>query len=302
MLTTPPPGSGALISLAIKIMSNYNWTADSQYKDRALLYHRVVEAFKFAYAPFTFLGDPRKTEHTEEVCKYMLDDKVALNMMRRIDNISHTVDYYEPFSKISRTEATGTSHMSIIDQFGNGLGATTSINAYFGSKLRSEELGFIFNNELADFSEFWPHVYNLTTDKKMAGKRPMSKSSPTIFLDKKGACIGVFGAAGGFFIPTCLIQTIANWLFFHNNIKVAISKPRLHCQLFPPTVVYEPTFPAELIPELENYSHAYVTNSTYDVSGQLNAIMGVVQAVVRLPNGKLNADCDYRKGGEPAGF
>lgn len=67
MLTTPPPGSGALISLAIKIMSNYNWTADSQYKDRPLLYHRIVEAFKFAYAPFTFLGDPRKTEHTEEV-------------------------------------------------------------------------------------------------------------------------------------------------------------------------------------------------------------------------------------------
>lgn len=76
----------------------------------------------------------------------------------------------------------------------------------FGSKLRSSELGFIYNNELADFSEFWPHVYNLTTDKKKPGKRPMSKSSPTIFLDKKDVVVGVFGAAGGFFIPTCLIQ------------------------------------------------------------------------------------------------
>lgn len=37
-------------------------------------------------------------------------------------------------------------------------------------------------------------------------------------------------------------------------------------------------------------------------AGQLNAIMGVVQAIVRLPNGKLNADCDYRKGGKPAGY
>lgn len=67
MLSTPPPGSGALISLALKIMSYYNWTADDQYKDRALLYHRIVEAYKFAYAPFSFLGDPKYTDHTEEV-------------------------------------------------------------------------------------------------------------------------------------------------------------------------------------------------------------------------------------------
>lgn len=63
------------------------------------------------------------------------------------------------------------------------------------------------------------------------------------------------------------LQSIANWLFFRDNIKEAITRPRLHCQLFPPTVVYEPTFPAELIPKLQSYSHAYVTNSTYDVSG-----------------------------------
>ena len=62
-------------------------------------------------------------------------------------------------------------------------------------------------------------------------------------------------------------QSIANWLFFRDNIKEAVTRPRLHCQLFPPTVVYEPTFPADLIPKLQSYSHAYVTNSTYDVSG-----------------------------------
>ena len=74
----------------------------------------------------------------------------------------------------------------------------------FGSKLRSTKLGIIYNNELADFSEFWPSVYNLEKDRKIPGKRPMSKSSPTIFLDKKKNVKGVFGAAGGFFIPSCL--------------------------------------------------------------------------------------------------
>ena len=80
----------------------------------------------------------------------------------------------------------------------------------FGSKLRSTKLGIIYNNELADFSEFWPSVYNLEKDRKIPGKRPMSKSSPTIFLDNKKNVKGVFGAAGGFFIPSCLTMVSLN--------------------------------------------------------------------------------------------
>lgn len=303
MLSTPPPGSGALISLALKIMDGMKLSAEQLQQHTALTYHKMVEAMKFAYAPFTFLGDPRHTKHTEEVIKYMLDDKVADNMRARIDNVSHTVDYYQPYSKLSIDESNGTSHMSAVGPDGDATALTSSINAYFGSKLLSRELGFLYNNELADFSEFWPSVYNLTKDKKIPGKRPMSKSSPTIFLDKKKNVEGVFGAAGGFFIPSCMTMSIANWLFFKDDLKVAISRPRLHCQLFPPTVVYEPTFPQELVPQLEAYSHAYVTNSTYDVSGQMNAIMGVVQGIVRdHASGGYQAESDYRKGGIPAGF
>ena len=76
----------------------------------------------------------------------------------------------------------------------------------FGSKLLSKELGFFYNNELADFSEFWPHVYKLMSDKKVPGKRPMSNASPIIFLDQAKNVKGVFGAAGGHFIPTALIM------------------------------------------------------------------------------------------------
>ena len=74
----------------------------------------------------------------------------------------------------------------------------------FGSKLRSTKLGIIYNNELLDFSEFWPGVYKLQKDKKIPGKRPMSKASPMIFINQNGTVKGVFGAAGGHFIPTAL--------------------------------------------------------------------------------------------------
>lgn len=301
LLSTPAPSSGALMALCLKIMSLFKWKPKDLLENPALVYHQMIESLKFAYAPTTYLGDPRFTKHTKEVQDYMVSDKTAKKMFERIDNFSHPVEYYKPYSEVFWSENTQTSHMSLIDPNGNAVSLTSSINAYFGSKLRSRELGFIYNNELADFSEFWPTIYNLTSDKKMPGKRPMSKVMPVIFV-KGGVVQGVWGAAGGFFIPSAITMSIANWLFFNDNVKVAITRPRLHCQLFPPTVVYEPTLPPSLISKIEDYGHKYVTNSTYDVSGQLNAIMGVVQAIVRTPGGKYAAESDYRKGGRPAGF
>ena len=67
MMSTPPPGSGALISLALKIMEKFKWTPENQYKDQDLLYHNMIEALKYAYAPQTFMGDPNFTKNTDEV-------------------------------------------------------------------------------------------------------------------------------------------------------------------------------------------------------------------------------------------
>ncbi|KAF0988200.1 hypothetical protein HZS_6958 [Henneguya salminicola] len=157
-------------------------------------------------------------------------------------------------------------------------------------------------DKLSDFTEFWPKVYNYTKDYKIPGKRPMSKVSPMIFLNPSKQIEIVIGAAGGYFIPTALASTLSFYLFLHDNITTAISRPRLHCQLFPPTVVIEATFPSTIRPLLNQFKHQYVTNDTYSASGQSHAIMGVIQAIVRHKNGELESSCDYRKGGLPSGF
>lgn len=301
LITTPSPSSGALLAMIMKLLAKFNWGPNNLRDNPQLVYHDMIETFKYAYAPTTFLGDPRFNNHTKQVEDYMVANATIDEIFKKIDNYSHDVTQYEPFSTLFTEEKTGTSHMSAIDPHGSAVSTTTSINAYFGSKLRSRELGFIYNNELADFSEYWPTIYNLTSDKKLPYKRPISKSMPNIWLKGKKVH-AVWGAAGGFFIPTCLTMSIANWLFFKDNVKTAITRPRLHCQLFPPTVVYEPTLPPQMVHKISEFGHQYVTNSTYDVSGQLHAIMGVVQAIVRLPNNKLAAESDYRKGGKPAGY
>lgn len=140
----------------------------------------------------------------------MLDEDNIEKIFKKIDSKSHPVEYYGPFSKKER-EKSGTSHMSIVGPDGDAVSITSSINAQyllfnesFGSKIMSRRLGFIYNNELSDFVEFWPKVYNFSKDERIPGKRPMSKVSPMIMTSKSGEVKVVIGAAGGFFIPTAL--------------------------------------------------------------------------------------------------
>lgn len=301
MYTTSAPSSGAWLALTLKVIENLKLTT-KKFKDApARIYHQFVEAFKYSYAASSYLTDPQYNKFAGKLEKWMTDPETAKKIADRIDDHSYQVQHYQPYSKAFLGDKKGTTHMSAIDADGNAVSLTSSINAYFGSKIRSRVLGFMYNNELADFSELWPNIYNLTRDDKMPGKRPVSRAMPSIFVKNKQVQ-GVFGAAGGAFIPTCLSTVISNWLFFNDNLKVAITRPRIHSQLFPPTVLYEKSMPPEIVQNLEkNYGHVSITNDTYDVSGQPDAILGVVQAIVRLPNGKLSAECDYRKGGFPAG-
>lgn len=67
LLSTPAPSSGALMALCLKIMSLFKWKPKDLLENPALVYHQMIESLKFAYAPTTYLGDPRFTKHTKEV-------------------------------------------------------------------------------------------------------------------------------------------------------------------------------------------------------------------------------------------
>ncbi|KAF1745193.1 hypothetical protein MXB_5026 [Myxobolus squamalis] len=251
-----PPGSTATIAMMLKIMEKFNWNKRQLRENPGLFYHQMIEAMKFAYAPTTYLGDPKYVNNTDDIIHYMLNEKHIEDIFKKIDNKSHPVEYYGEYSNHPFSQNGGTSHISVVGPDGDAI----------------------------------------------PGKRPMSKVSPMIMLNSKKEVEIVIGAAGGFFIPTTLASTLSFYLFLHDNITTAIARPRIHCQLFPPTVVIEETFPTTIGPLLNQYSHQYVTNDTYSASGQSHAIMGVVQAIVRDQEGSYEAVCDYRKGGLPSGF
>lgn len=301
IMTVPPPAGGVALIDILNILKGFKLGPEDMKKHPALTYHRMIEAFNFVAARETYLTDPAFDDKGDEIVRKMLDADEGEMLRKKIDNKHHSYDYYGPINyHIDVTD--GTTHLSVLDEEGNAVALTTSINKYFGSKMRSMELGIIYNDQLWDAVNLWVNEFNLETDSLKPRKRPMSLASPSIITDGDGNVRMVIGAAGGKYIATALAQVLMNYYWFGDSLKDAVSKPRLHSQLFPNMVLVEPNFPKKYIKALKRYGHKRITDDSTLFTGTPQQIMGVVQLVVREDSGQLLALADYRKGGVAAGY
>ncbi|XP_068678328.1 glutathione hydrolase 1 proenzyme-like isoform X2 [Montipora foliosa] len=297
--STPPPGSGVVLSLILNILKGYNFTSsDRNGTEKSILtYHRIVEAFKFAYAYRALLGDQDFADVTE-IVKNMTDPDFAEAIRLKIlDNTTfsdykHYGDYYYNASQ------QGTSHLSVIAENGDAVSATTTINLFFGARYRSNRTGIIYNNEMDDFST--PGLLNaygvLPSESNMIypGKRPQSSTAPTIFLDDDGVARLVIGASGGTKITTAISLVTMNYLWFGRTLPQAVVEPRLHHQLLPMYIRIDKDYPILLAIQggLQRLGHEVRNISGY----------AVVQATARNPDGSLTGKSDPRKSGWAAGY
>lgn len=117
-----------------------------------------------------------------------------------------------------------TSHISIVDQYGNALSMTTTIENGFGSRVMAR--GFLLNNELTDFS-FRAHQDGAPIANRVEpGKRPRSSMAPTIVL-KEGVPVLVVGSPGGSRIIGYVAKTIIAHLDWKMDVQAAIDLPHL---------------------------------------------------------------------------
>lgn len=301
LLTVPPPAGGAALINILNILKGFNFSANDMKHHPVLTYHRMIEAFNFVAAKQTYLTDPVFDEDVKEVVKEMLDPERSEQIRRLINGETHSFDYYGPINY--NTDITdGTTHVSVLDAEGNAVSLTTSINKYFGAKLRSPKLGIIYNDQLLDtYENVRLKEFKLAIDELKPYKRPVSLASPSIILDEAGDVKMVFGAAGGKYIATALAQVLMNHFWFGESLRDAVSKSRLHSQLFPNLVLVEKDFPKQYIDELKRFGHK-ITNDTVKITGTPFQIVGVVQLVYREKDGEILALADHRKGGGPAGY
>ncbi|XP_035690061.1 glutathione hydrolase 1 proenzyme-like [Branchiostoma floridae] len=297
VLSPPPPSSGAVLSLILNILDGYQFSPSSidGTDNQILTYHRIVEAFKFAYAKRTELGDPNFLD-IAELIRNMTSGDYAESLRRMIaDDTTHDYRYYGPSFVLP--EDGGTSHVSVLAPNGDAVSVTSTVNLFFGSKLRSRSTGVILNNLMDDFSS--PNLTNSfgvppsPANFIRPGKRMMSSMNPAVVVDGNSDVRLVTGASGGTKITTATAYVLMQHLWFGLDIGPAVETPRLHHQLLPDRVDTErsrPFQPEAVLEGLRQKNHVIHTAGSAIVNG------------VSKRGDVINAACDSLKGGFPVGF
>ncbi|KAK2152993.1 hypothetical protein NP493_2374g00024 [Ridgeia piscesae] len=233
----PPPASGAVILFMLNVLKGYHWSNDTlaTLSGRVLMYHRIAETFKFAYARRSQLGDEDFLDISQLVAN-LTDDAYAANI-RELINDAKTQDLSYYGGSYEGRNVPGTTHLNVLAQDGGAVSITSTINTYFGSKVLGSKTGIIFNNEMDDFST--PGTVNVfgvpasPTNFIVPGKMPMSSTCPTLVLDDAGSVRLATGAAGGTRITTHTALVIIQHSLFGRRIDKATDAARIHHQLVP---------------------------------------------------------------------
>jgi gamma-glutamyltranspeptidase / glutathione hydrolase len=291
IVSMPLPSSGGIVLLeSLNILEGFA-LADMKQGSAASL-HLLIEAMKRAYADRArYLGDPA---FVNAPLTTLLDKDYAARQRASIDPDRATPAADITTAKPPR-EGSNTTHFSVVDQFGNAVANTYTLNFSYGVGLVAEGTGVLLNNELDDFTAA-PGASNafglvgFEANLPGPGKRPLSSMSPTIVL-KDGKVVLVTGSPGGSRIISTVLQVIVNVLDYKMDIAQAVAAPRLHHQWLPDDVLIEPGFSDEVLTALRAKGHHVVGSAGYSSAN----------SILVTPTGLLGAPDPRTRGAEAAG-
>jgi gamma-glutamyltranspeptidase/glutathione hydrolase len=181
-------------------------------------------------------------------------------------------------------EFPSTSHISVVDPYGNAVAMTSTIEDAFGSRLMTRG-GFLLNNELTDFSFAPTDNGKPVANRVEAGKRPRSSMAPTIVYDSVGRVYMIAGSPGGSAIINYVAKTLIGVLDWDLDPQAAIALPNVGSRNGP-TELEANTHAVSLADKLRALGH--------DVS-VIDHTSGV-QAIVRTKNGWVGGADPRREG------
>ena len=292
---SPPSSGGICLAQMLKMIEKYP-IKDFGYNSEKTI-QLMIEAERRSYADRSkFLGDP---DFIDIPIDTLIDEKYLLNRMKDFTfSRATSSSKVNPGEIVSWNESEETTHFSIIDQFGNAVSITTTLNASYGSKVYVEKFGFFLNNEMDDFSSKpgTQNMFGLIGGKANSiepRKRMLSSMTPTI-IEKDGSLYMILGTPGGSTIITSVFQVILNAYEFGMNIQEAVNFPRFHHQWIPEKVEFEK----------ERFENKIIENlqiKGYDIKSDYIREIGRVDAIMISDEGIISAGADPR-GDDAAAF
>ena len=282
IVSMPPPSSGGVhLIQMLNTLEPFDLASLGHNSSEAI--HLVAESMKLAFADRAFhMGDPGF--HTVPT-QWLTSKAYGLELAERLKPrpFWRRAPWRWGRSRVLRVERpgvpppddAGTTHISVLDDEGNAVALTQTINTLFGSGLTAPGTGIVLNNEMDDFAAAVdaPNAYGLigyTANAVAPGKRPLSSMTPTIVL-RDGRPWLVAGSPMGPLIITTVLQTLLNLVDFGLGIQAAVVAPRFHHQWQPDRLLLEPEHPRDVVERLEAWGHP-VLMSTFRFGASVSIV------------------------------
>jgi len=205
---------------------------------------------------------------------------------------------FDPSTPQIRTYEGGTSHISIIDQFGNAISMTTTVESYFGSGLMVR--GFVLNNQITDFSfENVDGEGVPIANRVQPGKRPRSSMSPTIVLNPDSTLAYLAGSPGGFRIIGYVSSALMLMMDYGFDPQEAANTPHRQNQNGD-TELETPTEGITMIYDKDALAEA-LTLKGHNVVERGGETSGLSLIEVSMEDGSLLGGADPRRDGTAGG-
>lgn len=292
LVTMPLPSSGGIVMRQILHGCEHLGVAASPWRSPDEV-HTYVEIARRAYADRNaLLGDPGFV--SVPVAELTRAGYIEARMAD-VDRARATPSSSVRPGLAPRDESHDTTHFSVVDERGNAVSNTYTLNASFGAKFVVPGTGVLLNDEMDDFAvkPGSPNFYGLVQGEPNAiapGKRMLSSMTPTIVV-KDGQLRAVLGSPGGPTITTTVVQLTRALIDYGVPLDVAVAEPRIHHQWLPDAIIAEGANPPSLLEALKARGHAVELRPRI---GNANAIE------VDLETRGLRAVADIARGGAAA--
>ena len=292
IISMPPPSSGG-IALIQLLQSVEAFPINEFGYNSVKSIHLLTEAERRVYADRAeFLGDP---DFYPVPVSGMVNPAYNQNRMKSFNPMKATPSSEIKAGEPAREESEETTHLSIVDQEGNAVSLTTTLNEWFGNKVVVGGAGFFLNDEMDDFSAKpgVPNMFGLIggeANKIEPNKTMLSAMTPTI-IEKEGNLFMVVGTPGGSTIITSVFQVIMNVVDHGMTMQEAVNARRVHSQWLPDVIAPEDSaLNQETDSLLKAMGHVIKPRSKF----------GRVAAILVRPDKKLEGGADSKRGDDTA--